>query len=179
MSNVDISIACGLTISAIKLSNFALLVFTNFTRLLNTSFRFGQYPNAVIPLFKKDNRQKEQLSPYIIISQFIQNLRENYVHEIIQFSRKLWIFLSLSVLFSSLWFYSYAVNLHLNKIYNALERGNEVRAVFLDISMAFDRVWHKGLIAKLRSIGINGRLLLWFEIYLKCLCHKKKFLAFE
>ena len=52
-----------------------------------------------------------------------------------------------------------------NKIYNALERGNEVRAVFLDISKAFDRV-KKCLIAKLRSIGINGSLLLWFESYL-------------
>jgi hypothetical protein len=47
-----------------------------------------------------------------------------------------------------------------------LERGNEVRAVFLDISKAFDTVWHKCLIAKLRSIGINGSLLLWFESYL-------------
>jgi hypothetical protein len=55
-----------------------------------------------------------------------------------------------------------------NKIYNGLERGNKVRAVFLHISKAFDRVWHKGLIAKLRSIGINGSLLtlLWFESYL-------------
>ena len=28
----------------------------------------------------------------------------------------------------------------------------EMRAVFLDISKAFDRVWHRGLMAKLRSI---------------------------
>ena len=47
-----------------------------------------------------------------------------------------------------------------------MERGNEVRAVFLDISKAFDTVLHKCLIAKLRSIGINGSLLLWFESYL-------------
>jgi len=47
-------------------------------------------------------------------------------------------------------------------IYEALEEGNEMRAVFLDLSKAFDRVWHRGLIAKLRSIGIKGNLLNWF-----------------
>lgn len=40
--------------------------------------------------------------------------------------------------------------------------------VFCDISKAFDRVWHKGLIAKLRSIGISGNLLHWFKNYLSC-----------
>ena len=38
--------------------------------------------------------------------------------------------------------------------------------LFLDISKAFDKVWHKGLLAKLKSIGINGPLLQWFESYL-------------
>ena len=35
----------------------------------------------------------------------------------------------------------------------------DVRAVFLDISKAFDKVWHKGLIYKLQSLGISGNLL--------------------
>ena len=36
----------------------------------------------------------------------------------------------------------------------------DVRSVYLDISKAFDRVWHKGLLYKLRRNGIFGRLLL-------------------
>ena len=52
--------------------------------------------------------------------------------------------------------------------YKALEEGSEMRAVFLDISKAFDRVWHRGLIAKLRSIGAEGNLLNWFISYLSC-----------
>ena len=36
---------------------------------------------------------------------------------------------------------------------------NELRAVFLDISCAFDRVWHSGLLFKLRQIGIEGQAL--------------------
>ena len=35
----------------------------------------------------------------------------------------------------------------------------DTRGVFLDISKAFDRVWHEGLIFKLKSYGISGPLL--------------------
>ena len=35
----------------------------------------------------------------------------------------------------------------------------ETRAVFLDISKAFDKVWHDGLLHKLESNGISGLLL--------------------
>ncbi len=38
--------------------------------------------------------------------------------------------------------------------------------VFCDISKAFDRVWHKGLLFKLEQSGINGDLLKWIENYL-------------
>ena len=35
----------------------------------------------------------------------------------------------------------------------------EIRAVFLDLSKAFDRMWHKGLIHKLRCNGVSGNML--------------------
>lgn len=38
--------------------------------------------------------------------------------------------------------------------------------VFCDISKAFDRVWHKGLLFKLRQNGIDGNLLKWLTNYL-------------
>ena len=48
-----------------------------------------------------------------------------------------------------------------HKIYSAFEDypSRETRAVFLDISKAFDKVWHEGLIFKLKSYGISGGLL--------------------
>ena len=49
----------------------------------------------------------------------------------------------------------------------ALDSGKEVRVVFCDISKAFDRVWHAGLIYKLRASGVSGNLLRWFENYLQ------------
>ena len=58
----------------------------------------------------------------------------------------------------------------LDDIYNtlcqALDDGKDVCAVFCDICKACDRVWHRGLIAKLNHYGIGGSLLDWFKIYL-------------
>ena len=42
----------------------------------------------------------------------------------------------------------------------------EVRTVFLDISKAFDKVWHDGLIFKLEQNGISGNLLKLVKNYL-------------
>ena len=42
----------------------------------------------------------------------------------------------------------------------------EVRAIFLDVSKAFDKVWHDGLIFKMRQNGVSGRLLKTFHNYL-------------
>jgi hypothetical protein len=42
----------------------------------------------------------------------------------------------------------------------------EVRAIFCDISKAFDRDWHRGLQKKLELIGIMGSLLDWVQNYL-------------
>ena len=42
----------------------------------------------------------------------------------------------------------------------------EIRSVFLDISKAFDKVWHEGLLYKLKSMGISGELYNFLESYL-------------
>ena len=42
----------------------------------------------------------------------------------------------------------------------------DVGSVFLDMSKGFHKVWHKGLLFKLRQNGINGKLLLLLKSYL-------------
>ena len=53
-----------------------------------------------------------------------------------------------------------------NTFSKALDDGLEVKAVFCDISKAFDRVWQKGFLLKLKSVGLSGSLLGWFQNYL-------------
>ena len=43
--------------------------------------------------------------------------------------------------------------------YQSFDNGFEVRGFFLDISKAFDKVWHKGIIYKLKQNGVAGNLL--------------------
>ena len=45
------------------------------------------------------------------------------------------------------------------EIYKSFDEGHKVRGVFLDISKAFDKVWHDGIIFKLTQNGISGNFL--------------------
>ena len=40
------------------------------------------------------------------------------------------------------------------------------KLIFLDVSKAFDKVWHRGLIHKMERLGIRGQLLEFFKDYL-------------
>ena len=44
-----------------------------------------------------------------------------------------------------------------DRIARAFNRSGATRAVALDISKAFDRAWHAGLLHKLKSYGISGQ----------------------
>jgi hypothetical protein len=56
-----------------------------------------------------------------------------------------------------------------NTILNSLEN-KEFSFAVCDFSKAFDKVWHNGLIHKIKSYGIKGNLLSWVKNYL----HERK-----
>lgn len=45
-----------------------------------------------------------------------------------------------------------------NTIISSLDKGRDIRFVFCDISNAFDRVRHKGILCKLKYYGISDKL---------------------
>ena len=49
---------------------------------------------------------------------------------------------------------------------SALDSGEYDGVVFFDLKKAFDRVWHEGLLCKLRSLGVDGSALQWFHSFL-------------
>ena len=55
-----------------------------------------------------------------------------------------------------------------NDSFSSFDKGITMQAVYLDISKAFDRVWHTGLLSKLEVVCIRGKLLNWFQDYLSC-----------
>ena len=56
-----------------------------------------------------------------------------------------------------------------HEIHKSFDNRNsyEVRSLFLDISKAFDKVWHQGLIFKLRQNGLSGSVIKFLENYLR------------
>ena len=57
-----------------------------------------------------------------------------------------------------------------DRIARAFNRSGATRAVALDISKAFDRVWHAGLLHKLKSCGISGQI---FDLISSFLSNRK------
>ena len=53
-----------------------------------------------------------------------------------------------------------------DRIVRAFNRSGATRAVALDISEAFDRVWHAGLLHKLKSYGISGQIFGFISSFL-------------
>ena len=50
-----------------------------------------------------------------------------------------------------------------HQIYQDINDGKDTCLVFLDISKAFDKVWHEELLFKIKRLGITGKLLDWLK----------------
>ena len=173
LEKVDISKACGpdgIGNKILKLSSNGIK--KSFTNLLNLSFQKGEYPTEwkranVSPIYKKDNHQyKENYRPISLLPSISK------ISEKIVFARLYEFLLEIHFLSdfqsgfrpgdSTVNQLTYIVHI----IYQALDMGKEVRMVFLDFTKAFDKVWHKGLLYKLQTLGLKDPLLSWFRSYL-------------
>ena len=142
------------------------------TDLFNSSLRSSTVPDIwkkanVSPILKKDDKSSvDNYRPISLISLVGKTLEKaifKHVHNFLFDNH-------IITPFQSGFTHGDSTVNQLLDIYNtfcwALDEGKEVGAVFCDISKAFDRVWHRGLIAKLKHYGLHGPLLAWFESYL-------------
>ena len=59
---------------------------------------------------------------------------------------------------------------------NSFERNQFTLGIFIDLSKAFDTVYHKILISKWKNYGVTVNTLKWFESYLN---NRKEFIAYN
>ena len=173
LGSVNIKKACGpdgISNNLIKICADGITkVFTDF---VNLSLRSGVFPDDwkqanVTPIFKKDDRQlKSNYRPVSLLNAFSKITEKVVFTRVYNFQLDINFLNPLQSGFrpgdSTVNQLVYMVH----NIYDAFERGKEVRMVYLDISKAFDRVWHKGLLLKLKTIGIRDPLLGWLASYL-------------
>ncbi len=146
---------------SVPLSNY-------YNRLLSASHFPSSWKLAnVAPIFKKSDPSNPQNYRPISLLSCIGKLMERCIHKALY---NYVVENSILTSFQSGFVKGDSTVNQLAYIYNdickALDEGKEVRAVFCDISKAFDRVWHRGLLFKLSCIGISGSLLEWFSSYL-------------
>jgi len=142
------------------------------TRLINLSLSKSKVPSQwkqanVIPLFKKgeqndiNNYRPVSLLPCVskILEKIIFKTVFNYIRDNELLSKHQSGFQPGDSTVHQL---SYLYHIFCE----ALDFKKDVKIVFCDISKAFDRVWHDGLIYKLKKLGIYGNLIEWFKDYL-------------
>ena len=140
--------------------------------LLNTVFSSGCYPKIwklshITPILKKGNKAEKSNYRPISILPTLSKITESVLHK-----RLLRHLLSNNIITKHQAAYLPADStaqqllsmIHLIK--TAMSSNNIAQGVFLDVSAAFDAVWHRGLLAKLEQINISGPAYQLFNSYL-------------
>lgn len=173
LKNLNINKACGPDLlSPVVLKEGALHLKKPLSVLFNSSLQKGIYPDSwkkanVTAIPKKDDKTlPSNYRPISLLSQLGKSMERcvhkytyNYINQ-----HNLFTPLQSGFLPGDSTTYQLIHTYH--TFCEAVDKGKEVRAVFCDISKAFDRVWHKGLLYKLACFGISGTVLKWFRSYL-------------
>ncbi len=173
LKNVDVSKACGYDGIGNKILKICADYITNpLCHIINESLSQGVFPSMwkfanVIPIFKKNDRQDKLNYRPVSLLTCLSKICEKIVFiRLYNFLLEIKFLTPFQSGFRPGDSTTNQLILITHKIFEALERGKEVRMVFLDISKAFDKVWHRGLLLKLERLGVQDPLLKWFRSYL-------------
>ena len=158
-------------ISHLMLRNTVQTVYKPLYLLFTKSLELCVYPSTwkiarVLPIFKKgDKNDPSNYRPISLLStvgKVFERVIHKYLHNFLVsndlYKYQCGFLPNNSIVYQLLEIYH---NICMN-----LESKENTCLVFCDVSKAFDRVWHKGLVVKLRAHGIRDQLLTFLENYL-------------
>ena len=160
-------------ISNTILKHTARTVASSITAIINYSLSIGNFPDDwkianITPIFKKGDKQNVQnYRPVSLLSNIGKVMERAVYKKLCEHCEANGILTWRNAGFKK---NEGTINqlLYLNHtIYNNLNNGKDTAMIFLDASKAFDRIWHKGLLWKLKKIGVCDNLCEWFNSYLK------------
>lgn len=154
------------------LKTVADLVAEPISYLFNLSIREGCFPSVlklskIIPIFKRgDKHDCASFRPISILSVFSKLFERIMCDQVIQFLDKHRIIAEEQHGFRTQKSTTTASIEFLQTIYEGLDRGNEMAALFFDLSCAFDTLNTRFILDKLSNYGIRGQILDWFASFL-------------
>ena len=117
--------------------------------------------SEVVPAFKNDGDRSDpgKYRPISLLS-IVSKIFESFINDsLIKHLDSTGLFSDLQYGFRTLRSTADILTVLSERIYNSMDAGGETRAIALDISKAFDKVWHAGLLHKLKSYGVVGPIL--------------------
>jgi hypothetical protein len=177
LNNLDTNKATGPDgIGNVLLREAAVPLAQPLSELLNFSMSLCKFPTAwknaqVVPIFKKGDpslcTNYRPISLLPCLSKVFEKLLFDHIYNFL-ISNKLLVpnqsgFIHGDNTVNQLMSICNNISLH-------FENGEEVVGVFLDLTKAFDKVWHEGLKYKLQKIGISGHIFELLSSYL----HERK-----
>ena len=114
----------------------------------------------MVPKFKNDEERSTAKNYHTVsLLSVVSKVSEKLVNRIVDHLEKYGIFPDFQYGFRSSQSTADLLTVVSDRITRAFIRSGATRAVALDISKAFDRVWHVGLLHKLKSCGISGEII--------------------
>ena len=140
-----------------------------FTRSINESKFPKDWKRAhITPVFKKgDKHQCVNYRPISLLSnigKLLERIVQEHIFEYLMHNGLLTVNQSGFIRKDST---VYQLLTIYDDICKSLDNQEVTQAIFFDISKAFERVWHRGLLRKLYGIGIRNDIFSWLKDYLK------------